>query len=93
MIYSYLFFFYIKLSGLLYEFFTCSRYSTNRRFISTNLDGGSAKIFFLLNSNIDSIFAKYKTKNKLSKRDSRKLVTYAKIINKLDEKMMEILDE
>ena len=37
--------------------------------------------------------AKYKTKNKLSKRDSRKLVTYAKIINKLDEKMMEILDE
>lgn len=37
--------------------------------------------------------AKYKTKNKLSKRNSRKLVTYAKIINKLDEKMMEILDE
>lgn len=36
---------------------------------------------------------KYKTKAKLSKRDSRKLVTYAKIINKLDEKMMEILDE
>lgn len=37
--------------------------------------------------------AKYKTSNKLSKRSSRKLVAYAKIINKLDQKMLELLDE
>ena len=37
--------------------------------------------------------AKYKTSNKLSRRNSRKLVAYAKIINKLDQKMLELLDE
>ncbi len=35
---------------------------------------------------------KYKAKNKISKRNARKLVTYAKIINKLDEKMLDLLD-
>lgn len=33
---------------------------------------------------------KYKAKNKLSKIDSIKMVQYAKIINKLDEKITKI---
>lgn len=36
---------------------------------------------------------KYKTKNKISKRNSRKLVAYAKIINKLDEKMLDLIED
>ena len=33
---------------------------------------------------------KYKTKAKLSNRDSKKLAWYAKVINKIDENMMKI---
>lgn len=33
---------------------------------------------------------KYKAKHKLSKTDSKKMIKYAKIINKLDDRMMEI---
>ena len=33
---------------------------------------------------------KYKAKNKLSKSDSKKMVKYAKIINKMDNEIMKI---
>ena len=33
---------------------------------------------------------KYKAKNKLSKTDSKKMVKYAKIINKMDNEIMKI---
>ena len=33
---------------------------------------------------------KYKAKNKLSKKDSKKMIAYAKIINKMDEKIAQI---
>ena len=33
---------------------------------------------------------KYKAKNKLSKNDSKKLVKYAKLINKMDNEMAQI---